>query len=137
VNVNQVQPQQRRSVTATIAGPVVAGAVVAAIGWLLLELLKGLVVVITYCLGAALIVVPLMLASRVLSGAAGRERFRRIGALAAAVLIGVVLCVIAHAVHRHGWLLIVIPAVLVGISRLADRIGERRARRRGVIDGVR
>jgi phosphatidylserine synthase len=120
-------------VVATIAGPVVLAAVIAGVGWLLLELLKGLVVVVTYSLGIALIVVPLLLARRILSGSHGRERFRRIGSVLAAVLLGILLCAIAHAVHRHGWLLIALPAALVGISRLADRIAERRARRRGFV----
>jgi hypothetical protein len=120
-------------VAATIAGPVILAALIAGVGWLLLELLEGLVVVVTYSLGIALVIVPLLLTRRVLSGSRGRERFRRIGALLVAVLLGVLLCVIAHAVHRHGWLLIVLPAALVGFSRLVDRVGERRARRRGFV----
>jgi hypothetical protein len=115
-----------RSVAASIAVPVALVAVAALVGWLLLLLVKGLVVVLCYAVGAALVVVPLLMARRLLAGHDGRARWRRIGDLLTAVVIGLALIVTGYYVGRHGWLLIAVPAGLIAVSRIASRIGELR-----------
>jgi hypothetical protein len=127
-----IEPRRgrQRSVAASIAVPVVLVAVAALVGWLLLLLVKGIVVVLCYAIGAALVVVPLVMARRLMAGHAGRDRWRRLGEIATAVVIGAGLIVTGYYVARHGWLLIAVPAGLIAVSRIADRIGELRAGRR-------
>jgi hypothetical protein len=124
-------PDRRdRSVAASIALPVVLVAVAALVGWLLLLLVKGIVVILCYAVGAALVVVPLLMARRLLAGHTGRDRWHRVGELLTAVAIGVALIAVGYFVGRHGWLLVVVPAGVIAVSRVADRIGELREGRR-------
>src|SRR3954465_15723848 len=65
----------RRS--ALLPSLVLAAALAAAVaiaGWLLLLFVKGTVVLISYALGIALVVVPLLLAHRIVAGHTGSER---------------------------------------------------------------
>lgn len=103
-----------------IALPVLLVAAAALVGWVLLLFVKGIVVVLCYAVGAALIVVPLLMARRALSGHQGGERWRRMRDLATAVLVGAALIVTGYFVAQHGWLLIAVPAGLIAVSRLAD-----------------
>jgi phosphatidylserine synthase len=115
-----------------ILGAVVVGAV-ALLGWLLLLFVKGTVVLISYAVGAALIVLPLLLAHRVLAGHTGSERWHRVGTLAEAVGLGVALVVIAHLVGDHGWLLVAIPAAVVAALRVVHVISTRRQQHRAAV----
>jgi hypothetical protein len=119
-----VEPGHNRSVAASIALPVLAVAAAALVGWLLLLLVKGIVVVLCYAVGAALVVVPIAMSKRLLAGRRGGERWRRVRDLATAVLIGAALIVTGYYVARHGWLLIAVPAGLLALSRLADGAGR-------------
>jgi ABC-type iron transport system FetAB permease component len=101
-------------------------AAVAIVGWLLLLLVKGTVVLISYALGIALVVLPLLLAHRIVAGHTGSERWRRIGTIAQVVCIGAVLCVVAHLVGDHGWLLVAAPAAVVAVMCLARAVRTRR-----------
>jgi hypothetical protein len=101
-------------------------AAVAVVGWLLLLFVEGTVVLISYAIGIALIVVPLLLAHRLVAGHTGSERWRRIGVIAQVAALGVALCVIAHLVGQHGWLLVAIPAAVVAVARLVHAVGARR-----------
>ena len=101
-------------------------AAVAIAGWLLLLFVKGTVVLISYALGIALVVVPLLLAHRIVAGHTGSERWRRIGTVAQVVALGAALCVIAHLVGDHGWLLIAVPAAVVAVTRGIQAVGTRR-----------
>jgi hypothetical protein len=101
-------------------------AAVAIAGWLMLLFVKGTVVLICYALGSALVVVPLLLAHRIVAGHTGSERWRRIGTVAQVVALGAALCVIAHLVGAHGWLLIAVPAAVVASMRLIRAVGTRR-----------
>lgn len=127
-NVGSFDPQERSndSVLGTLAVPVVLVAIAAFVGWILLELIKGVIVAATYAVGIALVVVPLLLSPRLMRDRQGRERWRRLGAIVTAVLVGVALVVIAGLLRRHGWLLIVIPVALVAISRVFDRFAAHR-----------
>jgi hypothetical protein len=127
-----LEPSSRgnRSVATSIAVPVVLVAVAALVGWLLLLLVKGIVVILCYAVGAALIVVPLLMARRLLAGHTGRDRWRRVGDLLTAVVIGAALIVTGYFVTRHGWLLVAVPAGLIAVSRIGDRFGALRERRR-------
>jgi hypothetical protein len=116
--------ERDHSVAASIALPVLAVAAAALVGWLLLLLVKGIVVVLCYAVGAALVVVPILMARRLLAGRRGRERWERVRDLATAVLIGAALIVTGYYVARHGWLLIAVPAGLLALSRLADGAGR-------------
>ena len=120
-------PDRPRSVSSVVV-TAVAVAAAALVGWLLLLMLKGIVVLGTYALGIALIVVPLLLARRVVSGTRGRDRRRRILGIAAAVAAGVVLCAVANLVDDHGWLLVAIPAGVILVERLVDQVQDRRRR---------
>jgi phosphatidylserine synthase len=106
------------------------GAAVAVVGWLLLLFVKGTVVVIAYALGIAMVVLPLLLARRLLKGRARPEKRERLATIATVVLLGAVLCVAAHLVADHGWLLIVIPVAAVLLARIvsAGAAGVRRFR---------
>jgi hypothetical protein len=121
-------PPEKGSILGSIAAPVLVVTIVAVIGFVLLEFLKHVVVVFTYCLGGALIVVPLLLASRLVRGYQGQARWHRIATVATVVLVGVGLLLIAHLLSHHGWLLVAIPAALVAISRLVDHVARRRRR---------
>jgi hypothetical protein len=107
-------------------------AAVAIVGWMLLLFVKGAVVVVAYALGGALIVVPLLVARRILAGHSGRERWQRVGTIAQVVVLGAVLCAVAHLLGRHGWLLIALPVAVVLAGRLLPR---SRLRRRTTVDG--
>ena len=72
-----------------------------------------------YALGVALIVVPLLMARRIVAGRSGRERWRRVGTITEVVALGVALCVVAHLLGQHGWLLIALPAAAVLLARVA------------------
>ena len=103
-----------------LASLVLGAALVAAVGiagWLLLLLVKGTVVVVSWALGLALIAVPLLLARRIVGGHTGVERRQRLWTIAQAVAIGATLCAIAYFVGDHGWLLIVVPAAAVAVLR--------------------
>jgi phosphatidylserine synthase len=101
-------------------------AAVAIAGWLLLLFVKGTVVLITYALGIALVLVPLLLAHRIVAGHTGSERWRRIGTVAQVVALGAALCLIAHLVGGHGWLLIAVPAAVVAVTRGIQAVGTHR-----------
>jgi len=127
-----VQPRRRRALAPSLLATCVVAAGVAVVGWLLLLLLKGTVVLVAYALGIAMIVVPLLLARRLLSGQPRDEKRERVATLGTVVAIGAVLCVTAHLVAGHGWLLIVLPvaAILLGRVARAGAITLRRVRRR-------
>jgi hypothetical protein len=124
-----VPARSRALLPSLVVGAAVVG-VVALAGWLLLLFVKGTVVLISYALGIALIALPLLLAYRLLKGHTGAERRQRIMAIAQAVGLGVALCVIAHLVGEHGWLLIAIPAAVVAVLRLTSGVAARRRARR-------
>lgn len=121
-----------RSVLRQLAVPIVLAASAALIGWVLLTMIKGIVVLATYALGGALILVPLLMAPRLVRGHAGADKWRRIAAIAGVVVVGVGLVVVAHFLHEHGWLLIAVPAALVLLVRAIDGVLEWRDRRRAV-----
>ena len=121
-----------RSVLAPLLATVLLGAAVGLVGWLLLLLIKGTVVLVAYAVGIAMIVVPLLLARRLLTSGPGSERRERAVTIGTVVLLGAVLCVAAHLVGQHGWLLVVIPVAAVLLARLsaAGIGGVRRIRHR-------
>jgi hypothetical protein len=127
-----VQPRRRRALVPSLLATCVVAAGVAAVGWLLLLLLKGTVVLVAYALGIAMIAVPLLLARRLLSGRPRDEKRERVATLVTVVVIGAVLCVTAHLVADHGWLLIVLPVAAILLSRVAraGAVTLRRVRRR-------
>jgi hypothetical protein len=126
-----VAARSRGLLPSLVAGAVVVG-IVALAGWLLLLFVKATVVLVAYAIGIALVVLPLLLAPRLLRGQAGSERRQRIGTIAQAVGVGVALCVIAHLVGQHGWLLIAVPAAVVVVLRTARAVAARRQARRPV-----
>ena len=101
-------------------------AAVAIAGWLLLLFLKGTVVLVTYALGIALVVLPLLVAHRLVTGHTGAERRQRIVTIAQVVALGVVLCVLAYFVGRHGWLLVAVPAAAIALGWLYRAGSNRR-----------
>lgn len=117
-------PARRNGLLPSLLLGAVLVAAAAVVGWVLLLLVKGAVVVVGYALGAALVVLPLLVARRVLGDATGRERWRRVGTLAEVVALGVALCVVAHLLGQHGWLLVALPAAAVLLVRLSH--GRRR-----------
>jgi hypothetical protein len=119
-------PVRRRPLLRSLILGAVLIAAVAVVGWMLLLFVKGTVVLISYALGIALIVLPLLLASRVISGHTGAERRQRIGTIGQAVALGVALCVVAYFVGLHGWLLIAVPAAVVAVSRVVHAVSARR-----------
>src|SRR3954470_10145814 len=122
----------RRSLLPSLLATCLLGAGVAVVCWLLLLLVKGTVVLLAYALGIAMIAVPLLLTRRLLTGQPASERRRRAVTVATVVGLGAVLCVAAHLVDEHGWLLVVIPVSPVLLSRLAQAgvVALRRIRRR-------
>lgn len=120
-------PRSRALLPSLVVGAAIVG-IVALAGWLLLLFVKGTVVLVSYGIGIALIVLPLLLAHRLVAGHTGTERRQRIGAIAQAVGLGVALCVIAYFVGRHGWLLIAVPAAVVAVLRVVHAVGARRRR---------
>ncbi len=119
----------QRSVFASIAAPVLLVAVAGLIGWLVLISIKWLIVAILFALGAALIIVPSAGWRRFLGSQSGPGRSHRVGQLVTAVSLGAALIVLAFVVSRHGWLLIVVPVLVVLIGRAASRFNEWRAAR--------
>ena len=121
------------SLLGSLVVPIIVVAVVALLGWGLLALAKAVIVTVTYAVGIAMVVVPVVLFARLVRGRTGRARWRRVGSLLATVLLGVVLIGVAQQMSRHGWLLIAIPATVVAVwwlvDRIAERISERRRRR--------
>ncbi len=115
-----------RALLSALAVPVIAAIVVAAIGWLVWQLLTGILVAATYAIGVVLIVVPLLLAKKLVGDRAGRARIERMGSIAAAVLLGVALLIIANLVSRHGWLLVAVPAAVVLVPRLIAGLRAQR-----------
>jgi hypothetical protein len=101
-------------------------AAVALVGWILLLLVKGTVVLVGYVAGVALIALPLLLARRLVAGHAGPERRRRLATIAQVVALGVVLCVLAHLLGQHGWLLAAVPAAAVALARVNAAMRARR-----------
>ena len=106
----------------SLVGPIVIVAVALLAGWLLLETIKWLVVLLMYVLGAALIIVPIFAGSRVLADAPGSERFRRILTLVGVVASGVLLIAAASVVRHHGWVLVAVPLGIIAVDRLRRRI---------------
>jgi membrane protease YdiL (CAAX protease family) len=104
-------------------------AVVGIVGWLLLLFVKGTVVLISWALGIALVVLPLLLARRILGGHTGSERRERLWTIGQAVVLGVALCAIAYFVGDHGWLLIAVPAAVVAVLRVVRAVQAGRERR--------
>jgi hypothetical protein len=122
---------KHRSVLASLILGAAVVAAVALVGWLLLLFVKGTVVLISYAVGIALIAVPLLLAHRLLSGSSGSERWRRLGTMGQVVVLGVALCVVAHLIGQHGWLLVVVPAAAVALARVSSAVGARRRQSSG------
>jgi hypothetical protein len=120
-------PARRSGLLPSLLLGAVLVAAAAVVGWVLLLLVKGAVVVVGYALGAALVVLPLLVARRVVGDATGRERWRRIGTIAEVVVLGVVLCVVAHLLGQHGWLLVALPAAALLLARLSRTLRSRRA----------
>lgn len=123
----RTSPRSRALLPSLVVGAAIVG-IVALAGWLLLLFVKGTVVLVSYGIGIALVVLPLLLAHRLVAGHTGTERRQRIGAIAQAVGLGVALCVIAYFVGRHGWLLIAVPAAVVAVLRVVHAVGARRRR---------
>jgi hypothetical protein len=115
-----------RSLMASLVLGAVVVAAVALIGWMLLLFVKGTVVLVSYALGIALVVLPLLLTHRLLAGTTGAERRQRIGTIAQVVAAGAALCVVAYFVGEHGWLLIAVPAAVVAALRLGRAVAVRR-----------
>jgi hypothetical protein len=120
-----VQAPHRSRLTALIIGAALVAAVALA-GWLMLLFIKGTVVLISYAIGIALIVLPLLLVRRVVAGHTGAERRQRLGTVAQAVALGIALCVVAYFVGEHGWLLIAVPAAVVAVVRIVAAVNTRR-----------
>jgi phosphatidylserine synthase len=127
-----VRPGRRRALAPSLLATCVLAAAVAVVGWLLLLLLKGTVVLLAYALGIAMIAVPLLLARRLLAGRPREEKRERAVTLVTVVAVGAVLCVTAHLVGEHGWLLIVLPVAAILLARLAraGAVAVRKVRRR-------
>ena len=120
-----VRARRSAPLRSLVLGAVLVAAVAIA-GWLLLLLVKGTVVLVSYALGIALVVVPLLLTHRIVAGHTGSERWRRIGTITQVVALGAALCVIAHLAGEHGWLLVAAPAAVVAVTRLIRAVGTRR-----------
>jgi FtsH-binding integral membrane protein len=119
-------PSSNRALTSVVVIPLVAALVVAALGWLLWQLLTGVIVMTTYALGAVLVVAPLLLWKRLVGDRAGRARIERIGSIVATVLLGVALLAVANLVSRHGWLLVAVPAAVVLVPRMVAGLRAQR-----------
>lgn len=117
---------RRRPLLPSLVFGVALVAAVAVAGWMLLLFVKGTVVLISYAVGIALIVLPLLLARRVVAGHVGAQRRRRVATIAQVVAVGAALCVVAHLVGQHGWLLVVVPAAVVAVMRATRAVGARR-----------
>ena len=127
-----VQPRRRRALAPSLLATCLVAAGVAVVGWLLLLLLKGTVVLLAYAVGIAMIAVPLLLSGRLLRGRSGPDRRERLGTILTVVAVGVVLCAGASLVSDHGWLLIVLPVAAILLSRAARAVAPavRRVRHR-------
>jgi hypothetical protein len=123
-----VQPRHRRALAPSLLATCLVAAGVAVVGWLLLLLLKGTVVLLAYAVGIAMIAVPLLLSRRLLRGRSGPDRRERLATILTVVAVGAVLCVTANLVDDHGWLLIVLPVAAILLSRVA-RAGASAVRR--------
>jgi VIT1/CCC1 family predicted Fe2+/Mn2+ transporter len=120
-----VRARRGPRLTSLLVGAALVAAVALA-GWLMLLFIKGTVVLISYAIGVALIVLPLLLVRRVVGGHTGVERRQRLGTVAQAVGLGVALCVVAYFVGQHGWLLIAVPAAVVAVLRIVSAVSARR-----------
>src|SRR3954454_3157462 len=120
-----VRASGRPLLASLVLGAVLVAAV-ALVGWGLLLFVKGTVVLISYALGIALVVLPLLFARRVVGQSTGAERRQRIATIGQVVGLGAVLCVIAYFVGEHGWLLIAVPAAAVAAMRVARAVAARR-----------
>jgi hypothetical protein len=118
------------SVFASLVAPVLFVAIAGIVGWILLVTIKWLIVVLLIAIGISLIVVPIAGGRRIVGPTVGAIRRHRITQLATAVLLGVALIVLAIVVAHHGWLLIVVPVLVVLVGRLLGRFSEWRAGRR-------
>ncbi|MGY1603876.1 hypothetical protein [Geodermatophilus sp. SYSU D00815] len=118
-----------RSLTASLLVGAGVVAAVGLVGWLLLLFVKGTVVLVSWALGIALVVLPLLLARRILGGHTGAERRQRLWTIGQAVALGVALCAIAYFVGDHGWLLVAVPAAVVAVLRVVRAVQARRERR--------
>ena len=107
----------------------IAVALVGLVGWLLLISIKWLIVTIMFALGIALIVVPIVGWRRFLGTQAGPDRRHRSGQLVTAIALGAALVVLAFVVSRHGWLLIVVPVLVILVGQLLGRFSDWRAQR--------
>ena len=121
------------SVFGSLLGPVVLVAIAGVIGWVLLITVKWLIVTLLIAFGVALVVVPFFVGGRILGSHVGPERRHRQLQLATAVLLGIALIVLGFVVHHHGWLLIVVPAAVILVGRLAGKFGSR-SRRSGALN---
>ncbi len=111
-------------------------AIAGVIGWLLLITIKWLIVTLLVAFGIALVVVPIAMWRRIVAMTTGPEKRHRVSQLLTAILLGLALIVLGVVVSHHGWLLIVVPAIIVLVGRISGRISERRAdRRSGIISG--
>jgi hypothetical protein len=120
----------QRSFLASLALSIALVAVAGLVGWLILVSIKWLVVTIMIVLGAACIIVPIAGWRRFLAGQVGSPRSHRAAQLVTAVALGVALIVLAFVVAKHGWLLIVVPVVVVLLGRLVGRFNAWRAGRK-------
>jgi hypothetical protein len=107
-----------RALVSVLVIPLAAALVVAAVGWLIWQLLTGILVAATYAIGAVLILAPLLLWKRLIGDRTGQARIERIGSIVATVLLGVALLAVANLVSRHGWLLVAVPAAVVLVPRM-------------------
>jgi hypothetical protein len=120
-----VRARRGPRLTSLLVGAALVAAVALA-GWLMLLFIKGTVVLISYAIGVALIVLPLLLVRRVVGGHTGVERRQRLGTVAQSVGLGVALCVVAYFVGQHGWLLIAVPAAVVAVLRIVSAVSAPR-----------
>ena len=121
----QPEPRRKTGVAEALVGPVILVAVALLAGWVLLVTVKWLVVLLMYVLGAALVVGPLLAASRALEGVTGSERARRVVTLVGVAVAGIVLIGAARLVSHHGWVLIAVPLGVVAADRLRRRLAAR------------
>jgi cation transport ATPase len=117
------------STFARLLAPVVLVAVAGILGWLLLVTIKWLIVTLLVAFGIALILVPIGGWSRIVGTTTGPVKRHRVNQLLTAIALGVALIVLGIVVSNHGWLLIVVPVVVVLVGRLIGKFSEARARR--------
>src|SRR4051812_17374402 len=120
-----VRASGRPLLASLVLGAVVVAAV-ALVGWGLLLVVKGTVVLIIYALGIALVVLPLLFAPRVVGQSTGAGRRQRIATIALVGGLGAGLRVNPYFVGERGGLLVAVPAAAVAAMRVARAVAARR-----------